>query len=593
MAVTAPPSGGPGFGALLKAYLAPQAPRVAVLAAFLFAGIALQLIGPLVLKRFIDNAAPGPDALPMTTLWGLAGVYIAAALLTQGAQIGTAWFSEQVGWTATNRLRRDLAGHCLGLDLTFHNARTPGELIERIDGDVTALATFFSQFVLQILGSVLLVAGILLLIALHDWRIGAAMTLFAVAAALAISRTTQIGAPRWAAERQARSDMSGFLEERLGGLDDIRANGGGAHVMRRHAMLSDVLGLAGRRAGRMGLAINTAVNGLYTLGLGITLIGGVILFQRHEASLGTVYLFVQYTGMLAMPLAQIGMQLQQFQSAGAGLGRIRELQAITSRIAGGPGVAWRAASPGVEFRHVTFAYEGRAAALKDVSFALAPGQTLGLLGRTGSGKSTLIRLLFRLYEVNEGAILIDGQDVRAATLEQLRARIGVVTQEVQLFEASVRDNITLFDPAIADGRILEVLEDIGLGPWLRRLPAGLDSDLTAGGLSAGEAQLLAFARVFLRDPALVVLDEASSRLDPATDRLIERAMDKLLNPDPGRPPRTAIIIAHKLATVRRAHRILILDHGRAVESGDRASLAADPQSHFAGLLRSGLETVLQ
>ena len=582
-----------GFTQLLKTYLAPQGPHVAILAALLFAGVGLQLVGPQILKRFVDSAVPGPAALPMATLWALAGLYIVAALLTQAAQVATTWFSEQVGWTATNRLRRDLAAHALGLDLTFHNAKTPGELIERIDGDVTALATFFSQFVLQILGSGLLLAGILILITVRDWRVGGVMTVFAVIAAVAISRVTLIGGPRWTAERQARSEMAGFLEERLGGLDDIRANAGGAHVMRRHAAISASLNHAGRSAGRIGMAVNAAINALYAVGLAIALIGGVILFRRHEVTLGTVYLFVQYTGMMAMPLALIGMQLQQFQSAAAGLGRVRDLQTIASRIVDGPGLDLPRRPPGVTFRAVSFAYVDAVPVLRDVCFDLAPGETLGLLGRTGSGKSTLVRLLFRLYEIGEGAILIDGQDIRRAALAQLRARIGVVTQEVQLFEATVRDNVTLFDPALSDARVLEVVEDIGLGPWLARLPAGLDSDLTAGGLSAGEAQLLAFARVFLRDPALVVLDEASSRLDPATDRLIERAMDKLLRPSPTAPRRTAIIIAHKLATVRLADRILILDHGRVAEWGDRAALAADPASLFAGLLRSGIEGVLE
>ncbi|MFI4976080.1 MAG: ABC transporter ATP-binding protein [Caulobacterales bacterium] len=582
-----------GYRSLLIDYLGPQAGRVAVLAALLFAGIALQLVGPLILRRFIDNAAPGPAAMPMNGLLTLAGVFVAAALLTQVSQVGATWFSEQVGWTATNRLRGDLANHCLRLDLTFHNARTPGELIERIDGDVTALAGFFSQFVLQILGSALLLAGILTLLALSDWRIGLAMAVFAVVAFLAIHRTGQVGAPRWAAERQARSELAGFLEERFGGLDDIRANGGGGHIMRLHGGISEVLNRAGRRAGQMGMVINVAVNGLYTVGLSIALIGGVILWRRHEVTAGTVYLFVQYTGMMANPLAQIGMQLQQFQSASAGLSRVRKLQAIEPKVRDGPGVAWRAAPPGVVFDHVSFGYDAKAPVLKDVSFALNPGETLGLLGRTGSGKTTLIRLLFRLYDVGEGAIRLDGQDVRAATLAQLRDRIGVVTQEVQLFEASVRENVTLFDPAIGDRRVREVLDDIGLGPWLSRQPRGLDSDLTADGLSAGEAQLLAFARVFLRDPGLVVLDEASSRLDPATDRLIERAMDKLLRPSAGGPARTAIIIAHKLATVRRADKILILDHGAVLESGERTGLAADPASQFARLLNSGIQEVLE
>jgi len=164
---------------------------------------------------------------------------------------------------------------------------------------------------------------------------------------------------------------------------------------------------------------------------------------------------------------------------------------------------------------------------------------------------------------------------------------------VQLFDASVRDNATLFDRSVPAARIVEVLADLGLGDWLARQPQGLDTVLAAGGgLSAGEAQLLAFARVFLKDPGLVVLDEASSRLDPASDRLIERALDKLLGGEDGAPRRTAIIIAHKLATVARADRILILDGGRVLESGHRAALEADASSTFSRLLATGAEEAL-
>jgi ATP-binding cassette subfamily B protein len=170
----------------------------------------------------------------------------------------------------------------------------------------------------------------------------------------------------------------------------------------------------------------------------------------------------------------------------------------------------------------------------------------------------------------------------------VRQRVGMVTQNVELFRASIRDNLTLFNPSISDVRLHRVLDDLGLSEWLAGLPEGLDTELAAGGadLSAGQAQLLAFARVFMGDPGLVILDEASSRLDPATERLIERSVDRLLE------GRTAIIIAHRLATVQRADEILILDQGRVVEHGPRAALAGDPGSHFARLLRTGLEEVL-
>ena len=184
-------------------------------------------------------------------------------------------------------------------------------------------------------------------------------------------------------------------------------------------------------------------------------------------------------------------------------------------------------------------------------------------------------------------------DIRQARLAELRGRIGLVTQEVQLFDASIRDNATLFDPSIEDARIIEVLTDLGLGDWLSRQADGLGTVLRAGGgLSAGEAQLLAFARVFLKDPGLVVLDEASSRLDPATDQMIERALDQLLGADGSGRRRTAIIIAHKLSTVQRADRIAILDQGRLVETGLRTELEADPKSAYARLLRTGLAEVM-
>jgi ABC-type multidrug transport system fused ATPase/permease subunit len=225
--------------------------------------------------------------------------------------------------------------------------------------------------------------------------------------------------------------------------------------------------------------------------------------------------------------------------------------------------------------------------LDAINFTLAPGEVLGLLGRTGSGKTTMTRLLFRLYDLNGGAIRLGGVDIRTVPLTILRQRVGIVTQEVQLFRASLRDNLTLFDDRIADEQIWTVLDDLGMGDWARRLPQGLDSEIAAGeGLSAGEAQLLAFARAFLNDPGLVILDEASSRLDPATERLIERAVDKLLQ------NRTAIIIAHRLATVQRADTILILERGSVREHGSRKTLLQDEHSRFSALMQVGMEEVL-
>ena len=585
---------------VLVRYLRPQGRRLTTLAVFLLASIGVQLLSPLIVRRFIDTAAQGGAHAALSVLWLLAGAFIAAAIVTQLLQIAATYFSEQLAWTATNALRRDFATHTLGLDMSFHTATSPGDVIERVDGDVAALANFFSQFVLQIIGGALLLAGIFVVLLLADWRIGMALGAVAVVAGLTMHAMRNVARAQWERVRNAFSAFSAFLEERIAGLEDIRANGGGAHAMRRFAAINRELAASNMAAIRRGQWIYLIASGLFSLGFAIALAVGARLYQVHAVTIGAVFMFMQYAGMMAQPIVLIGTQLQQFQTASASLTRIRALLAVGPQLKDGPGLDWAASrrfAPRVAFEHVSFAYRADSPVLQDVSLSLAPGTVLGLLGRTGSGKTTLSRLLFRLYDPTEGRVTLDGLDIRGATLAELRGRIGLVTQEVQLFDASVRDNATLFDAAISDARIVEVLTDLGLGDWLARQPDGLDTVLVAGGgLSAGEAQLLAFGRVFLKDPGLIVLDEASSRLDPVSDRLIEQALDKLLGgrADGARAggKRTAIIIAHKLSTVARADRICILEHGRVLEAAEREALVADPNSAFSKLLAHGVEAAL-
>ena len=226
--------------------------------------------------------------------------------------------------------------------------------------------------------------------------------------------------------------------------------------------------------------------------------------------------------------------------------------------------------------------------LCDIDFNLKPGRVLGLLGRTGSGKTTITRLLFRLYDPDEGCIRLGGLDLRDLHVQELRRSVGMVTQNIQLFHATVRENLTFFDDSIPDERVIQAIRDLGLWDWFNSLPGGLDTELESGGggLSAGEAQLLAFTRIFLRDPGLIILDEATSRLDPATEHLIERAVDKLIR------NRTAIIVAHRLGTVQRADDILIIEDGQICEIGERMKLVGDPDSRFYQLLETGMEEVL-
>jgi ATP-binding cassette subfamily B protein len=236
---------------------------------------------------------------------------------------------------------------------------------------------------------------------------------------------------------------------------------------------------------------------------------------------------------------------------------------------------------------VTFGYGTDPDVLHDVTIEVPPGQVLGVVGRTGSGKSTIARLLVRFHDPRAGSVEVGGLDVRQLRRQQLRDRVALVTQEVHVMRASVRDNLTLFDPTVDDDRIRAAIAALGLDRWFAALPDGLDTVVREGGagLSAGESQLLSFGRAFLADPSIVILDEASSRLDPATEAILESAVDRLL------ADRTGIVIAHRLATLDRCDLVCVLEHGRVVELGGRDELADDPTSRFGRLLRSGLDVV--
>src|SRR6185437_6632223 len=287
---------------VLARYLRPQGRRLATLSTFLLASIGVQLVSPLIVRRFIDTAAQGGAHASLSFLWVLAGAFIAAAIVTQVLQIGATYFSEQLAWTATNALRRDLATHTLDLDMSFHTATSPGDVIERVDGDVAALANFFSQFVLQIIGGALLLVGIFIVLIVADWRIGWALGAVAVVAGLTMHLMRNVARPQWERVRNAFSAFSAFLEERIAGLEDIRANGGGAHAMRRFAAINRELAASNMAAIRRGQWIYLVASGLFSLGFAIALAVGARLYQLHAVTIGAVFMFMQYAGMMAQPI---------------------------------------------------------------------------------------------------------------------------------------------------------------------------------------------------------------------------------------------------------------------------------------------------
>lgn len=570
---------------LLSQHIRPQKGRFTLLAALLFGSIGLRIFAPQIMRTFIDSALAG-EALQTLTWTALA--FIGIALLQQFMSIAVTYVGENVAWTATNDLRAELAWHALNLDMKFHNDHTPGELIERIDGDVTELATFFSQFALNLISNGLLMLGILVALFLEDWRVGMGFAVYSLVTILVLARLKDIALPHQKARRQAEAEMYGFLEEQLAGMEDIRSSGAVDYSIRELFRHQAVIWTHNRKAHFKRWMIENAMGLSLTTGTLLAFGSGYWLYTAGLVTLGTVYLFVHYINLLEEPFWAMTHEIESFQTIGACVERLTEFRNFKVDVPDGHLVEQPSHPIALSFKDVSFSYNGSDSVLNELSFDLKPGAVVGLLGRTGSGKTTLARLIFRLYDVKSGSITINDVDLCEMQLQTLRQNIAIVTQDVQLFRASIRDNLTFFDRSIPDEQIVRTLDEMELGDWFRSLPKGLDSHLDIGSrsLSAGEAQLLAFARVFLRNPGLVILDEASSRLDPATEARLERAIDTLLQ------NRSAIIIAHRLHTVQRADAIMILERGRVIEYGDRLQLAANPNSRFYQLQQTGLEEVL-
>jgi ABC-type multidrug transport system fused ATPase/permease subunit len=573
----------PQSGSLVRRYVAPQGAAIAVMAAVLLTSIGLALAGPQIVSHFIqvaENGASTATLLHITILFLV--VVIAHQVMTTAARYASA----RVGWTATNRIRGDLVAHVLRLGPEFHESHSPGELIERIDGDVNVINAFFSSFVVVLVGNALLLVGILVAVSFISPWIGVSFAGLIVVVMGGLAYIQRFGAPWWEADRENNAQFYGYAGEILHATEDLRSCGAESYAMagvlrRLRGWLPVEL-----RATAWGNVVWMSTIGMFT---GVTLLGYGLsgwLFHAHRLGLSGVYLVVAYGLMLLDPVEQIRTQLQYLQQAVGSLTRVRAVFAISPEVTDGPDEL----PPGplsVELDHVTFGYRrgDGTEVLRDLSLSVPAGRVLGLVGRTGAGKTTITRLLFRMYDPDEGVVWLGGRDIRRLRLASLRGGIGLVTQDVQIFHASLRDNLTFFDEDVDDGRLVATLSALGLRDWLCRLPDGLDTAISPGSLSGGEAQLIAFTRVFLKDPGLLILDEPSSRLDGATEALLQRAMEQLL------AGRTAIIIAHRLETLSRVDDILVLDDGLALEQGMATALLGDPGSLYAAYHRSGQEAL--
>jgi ATP-binding cassette subfamily B protein len=493
----------------------------------------------------------------------------------------------EVSTSVAVRLRARMVRHTLSLPIGFFTDRSVGEMTDRISTDVDTVAKgVVDQAKPVAMGALGAVVAFV-----TSWTIDPRLTVLFVPASVGIAVAGVIAGRRVATtgrQVQARwADAAGTAEEAFNARDDLRQALGRGLIMRRWSEHSHLVFAEGRRAVVARNLLTLATFGLLRAFQLLVLLGGGLLAVRGEVGAGTVWAAFGLVTLFSRRIEEVLHNLPRLSDTIAAAQRIGELleeepePAVTATDPLGAAVRWHE-PVAVVLDRVTFAYGDGPVVLDDVSVTVRPGRSLAIVGRTGSGKTTLACLVNRTIDPPAGTVFLDGVDVRAIDRRELRRHVGIVTQRVELLQATLRDNVTLFDPDISDERIVAAFDLLGLGDWLDGLPAGLDSELATRRveLSAGEQQLVAFARLLVREPAVVVLDEATARLDPVTEAVLQRATERLL------AGRTSIIIAHRLATIAGVDDVVVLDGGRVVEHGPRRALLADDATRFARLVEA-------
>lgn len=555
---------------------------------------AVPLTSAVLLGQFARLAV---DGAPYRKLVPVGVAYAGLGLVASIASVLVTWRGTVLAWKITNRLRHDLAEYVLQADLSFHRDRTPGELVTRVDGDITLMTQFLATVVAQVIAIVALAVGAAVVALIVEPMLLPALLGGLAFIAMVTYSVRNRALVETVAERAAEAEMMGATEQYLAGAEDVAALGAGRHGVARVGDHAADMVLASRHRGREQMTMQTSIRVAISL-VEVLMIGyGAFAMSRGWLDVAAVILGFRLIMVVGAKVDHLSWRLQDAQGAAGSAQRVMELVAEQRLVESGTTTL----PPGpldVTFESAGLVYdddEGNNAAVRPLSLTLEAGRLVGVIGRTGSGKTSLARLVLRLVAPTSGRLTVGGVDLSTVADVDLRRRVTAVPQDVQLFPGTVRDNVTLFsthDESAVEG----ALRAVGLGDWLAGLANGLDTRLAADerddggsrvGLSAGQAQLLALARALLREPSVVVLDEATSRVDPATQEAIGHAMRRLVE------GRTAMVIAHRLETLDICDDIVVLADGAIVEQGERVMLAADPTSRYAQLRAAGGEAELE
>ncbi|GAA2684611.1 ABC transporter ATP-binding protein [Actinoplanes palleronii] len=525
--------------------------------------------GPLLVQVGIDHGIVARD---VPVLVGASIAFLVAVGLTAVASGVRIRQSGRLAAYATRDLRVRIFSHLQRLSLDFYTKEKAGVTMTRMTSDVEALQQLlqegFAQFLIQGLTMVVVTA----VLVHYDVELAAITLLLVVPPLAALSIWFRKAADHgYNRQRDAIAALFSHLSESLYGVRVITAHNQQHRSVVGHREVVGGYRDANDHTGRINAVYGPGSSVIGLLGLAALLLIGGRMVLRDELTIGELTAFVLYLNAFFQPVQQLVQLYTNYQQARAALGKLRGLlttaPGVPEKVSA---IALPPASGGIELREVSFGYDSERPVLRDVSLRISPGETIACVGPTGAGKSTLAKLVARLYDPDRGTVLIDGHDLRDVTLDSLHRQVGVVPQEPFLFAGTLRDNIAFARPDASEAEIGAAVDAVGLRDLVDRSPGGLDTVLHERGqsVSSGERQLIALARVFVAAPRVVVLDEATSSLDLRSELRVEAAVQRLLD------GRTAILVAHRLSTARRADRVIVVDDGGIIESGSHEELVA-------------------
>jgi ABC-type multidrug transport system fused ATPase/permease subunit len=544
---------------------------------------AMTLASPWPLKIVLDSVL---DARPLPASWHWLGgaspdrmmllnaaalVTIAVALLQAGSAYVAAYYTVSIGQWIAHDLRQSVYGHLQRLSMAYYDRQQTGPLISTITDDINAVQDFASTSLLDLVIDTLTVVGMLAVMFAINWRF--TLVAMAVTPLLALFVVRLRGTVRQATHdvRRRQSEIVSIVQEGLGAIRVVKAFAQGAFERQRLEAKSRESVEAALYARRVRSLLGPVVTGLTAVGTAAVLWFGAREVLAGAMTAGALVIFLNYLGRLFRPIQAVARASTNIASAAVGLERVRSVLDADDRL---PRAASRRqlgrVKGRVEFRDVTFGYDPSRPVLRDISFTAEPGQLIGLVGRSGSGKSSLVSLIPRFYDPTSGVVAIDGEDIRQFTIKSVRRQIGFVLQETQLFHAPVWQNIAYGRLDATRDEIVAAAEFAQAHDFISALPEGYDTMVGEGGLrlSGGQRQRLGIARAMVRDAPILIMDEPTSGLDAEAERLVFDGLTRL------RAGRTTFVIAHRLATIRQANVILVLDAGRIVERGTHDQLIA-------------------